>query len=245
MGANANTKSSTSLHIGTLNEGPLHAALKTFYAGVEDAPHAFEVPVGRYLVDVKVGDVFYEVQTGSFSGLAAKMRALAEEGPTVLIHPIAAEKYLINLDEEAALADDPKATKRRRSPRKGHPSHIVNELIYLPGMLELPNLSVEVVLTHEEVWRTYDARKRRGRGGWRTRERRLLEVVSRTRFDCTADLYQLLAAPLSTPFSTAELATALDQPVEIGRRMAYCLREAGVIEICGKLGNALLYQDAE
>ena len=134
---------------------------------------------------------------------------------------------------------------RRRSPRKGHLCHIVNELVYIPKVLEQPNVSVEVVLTREEELRTYDPKKRRGLGGWRVLERRLLEVIDTKRFDCAADLYQLLVHPLEAPFTTADLAQALDQPREVGRKMAYCLREAGVIEICGKQGNALVYQDVD
>ena len=54
------------MRIGTLNEGPLHAALKaTYVANGGDA----EVAIEGFVADAVRGGVIYEVQTGSFSGL--------------------------------------------------------------------------------------------------------------------------------------------------------------------------------
>lgn len=222
------------MSIGILNEGPLHAALKATYAanGGEQ-----EVPVAQFVADAVRNGTMYEVQTGSFSGLARKMRALAEVGPVVLVHPIARNTTIIKQSEEHS--------KPRKSPKHGALVHIVNELVYLPQMLNHPNFSVEVVLTDEVELRTFDAKKNRRRGGWRVMERQLVEIVDGVRLNQMAELYDFLTTDLVEPFGTKELAQALQQPVAIARKMAYCLRHAGVTEIAGKQGNALLYRNVD
>jgi hypothetical protein len=47
---------------------------------------------------------------------------------------------------------------------------------------------------------------------------------------------------LPEEFTTRELALAMDQPRRLAQKLAYCLREAGEITICGKQGNALQYR---
>ena len=120
--------------------------------------------------------------------------------------------------------------------------HIVNELVYIPQMLNHPNFAVEAVLTEERELRCYDPRKNRRRGGWRVLERRLVRIEEGLRINAMADLYDFLQADLVEPFSTRDLAAALAQPLHIAQKMAYCLRHAGVTEITGKQGNALLYR---
>ena len=71
--------------IGTLNEGPLHAALKQHYlrrGGQE------EVPVGDFVADVVCEDKIFEIQTGSFSGLKRKLESLCRNNQVRLVHPV-------------------------------------------------------------------------------------------------------------------------------------------------------------
>ncbi len=222
------------MSIGILNEGPLHAALKATYAanGGEE-----EVAVDQFVADAVRNGTMFEVQTGSFSGLSRKMRTLADVGPVVLVHPIARNTTIVKQGEGQA--------KPRKSPKHGALVHIVNQLVYLPQMLNHPNFSVEVVLTDEVELRTYDPKKNRRRGGWRVMERQLVDIVDGVRLNQMAQLYDFLQSDLAEPFGTKELALALQQPVALARKMAYCLRHAGVTEIAGKQGNALLYRNVE
>ena len=216
--------------IGTLNEGPLHAALKAAYAanGGEQ-----EVSVDGFVADAVRGGTIYEIQTGSFSGLYRKLSTLADQGPVVLVHPISHTTVIVKEDEPG---------KTRKSPKHGQLIHIVNELVYLPTLLEHPNFSVEVVLTKEQELRRYDPNKNRRRGGWRVVERRLLDIVEGYRLKSLDDLFEFQKTELAEPFGTRELATAMQIPVGLARKMAYCLREGGVTELCGKKGNALQYR---
>ena len=53
-------------HIGTLNEGSLHAALKQVYAEPGDT---FEVPLDRFVIDISRDELLIEIQTGSFAAM--------------------------------------------------------------------------------------------------------------------------------------------------------------------------------
>lgn len=225
------------MSIGILNEGPLHAALKAAYSanGGEE-----EVAVQTFVADAVRNGIMYEIQTGSFSGLGRKMSALADVGPVVLVHPIAQNTTIIKQPEKP---DEKVVT--RKSPKHGALIHIVNELVYLPLMLNHPNFSVEAVLTQEREIRVYDPKKNRRRGGWRVKERHLVDIVEGVRLQSMGDLYNFLRVELPAPFSTRDLAFALDQPLAIAQKMAYCLRHAGETEVVGKKGNALLYTDAQ
>lgn len=211
--------------IGTLNEGPLHAALKAHYlrGGGES-----EVTIGDFVADVVTRGVTFEIQTGSFSGLKRKMNALADRGPVVLVFPVAEHKTIIKLP-----IDREQEPSRRGSPKRGHVVDVVSELVYLPGLLANENFSVEVVLINEEELREYDPKKVRRRRGWRVLERRLLEIKEQHRLNRARDLCGLLRHDLAEPFTISELAVALEQPLHAAQKMAYCLRHACETEICG------------
>ena len=222
------------MSIGLLNEGPLHAALKAAYTANGGAE---EVPVESFVADAVRGGVMYEIQTGSFSGLQRKMSALVEVGPVVLVHPLARTTRIVKVDDSGELS------KPRKSPKREQLVHIVNELVYLPTLLNHPNFSVEAVLVDVEELRAFDPAKRRRRGGWRVVEKRLVEMVGGVRLRAMADLYDFLEDELPEVFGTRQLAAALQQPLHIAQKMAYCLRHAGVVEIVGKEGNALQYRN--
>ena len=220
--------------IGILNEGPLHAALKSAYAANGGET---EVSVGSFVADAVRNGIMYEIQTGSFSGLGRKMNALAEVGPVVLVHPIPQTTTIIKLPKTG----EPNKRTRRKSPKHGALIDIVDELVYLPTLLNHPNFSVEAVLTVEEEIREYDPKKRRGRGGWRVVQRRLLDVGEGWRINDMSDLLDCLRSDLPEPFTTQDLALAIEQPRHVAQKMAYCLRHSGVSEYCGKQGKSFLY----
>ena len=226
------------MSIGTLNEGPLHESLKALYA---TASAQQEVPVGPYVADIHLGDgALVEIQTASFGAIRRKLEHLLRDYRVILVHPIAAVRHIVKLPTEI----DAEAT-RRRSPKKGRLVNIVEELVSIPNLLDHPNFELEVVLTEEDEVREFAPGKVRRRKGWRVVQRRLLDVQDRHRFRCARDLWSLAPGELEQPFTTAELATAMQAPRWLAQKLAYCLREAGTIEICGKRGNALEYRDAQ
>jgi hypothetical protein len=221
-------------HIGTLNEKPLHAALKEWYARPGDR---FEVSVDGFIIDIVRDDLLIEIQTGNFASIKSKLRSLAENHLLRLIYPIAREKWIVRL----AGTGRNRAAGRRRSPKRGALEHVFKELVSFPKLIVNPNFSIEVLLTREEEVRRFDGKRGWRRGGWVTHERRLLEVVGHVVLSEPADLRSLIPPDLTEPWTTAELAIAIGQPRWLAQKMVYCLREMSAAKMVGKRGNAILY----
>jgi hypothetical protein len=219
--------------IGTLNEKPLHAALKEWYARPGDR---FEVPVGDFVIDIVRGDLLIEIQTGSFAAIRRKLKALVAEHPVRLVYPVAREKWIVRLAE-----DGKGVLGRRRSPKRGSLEQVFGELVSFPRLLAEPNLSIEVLLIQMEEVRRHDEKRAWRRHGWVVHERRLLDVVERRLFESPQDLAALLPPGLAEPWTTADLAEARNLPRRLAQQMAYCLRKMGMIESVERRGRAHLY----
>jgi hypothetical protein len=220
-------------HIGVLNENPLHAALKVWYARPGDR---LEVVVDGYVVDVVQDERLVEIQTGNFSAIKRKLARLVEGHPVRLAYPIAREKWLLKLPTEPG-----GTTRRRKSPKRGRVEEVFQELVSFPHLMGHANFSLEVLLTQEEEVRRYEGPKRWRNRGWVTEERRLLEVVERHLFEGAADVARLIPAGLPERFTTADLAAAMDGSRRLAQKAAYCLRRMGVLTEVGRRGRAKVY----
>ena len=231
--AETNEESHVKPHIGTLNEKPLHAALKAWYAEPSDR---FEVPLDGFVIDIMRDRLLIEIQTGSVSALRRKLTALVKRHPTRLVIPIAATRSIIKLDNEGT------EQARRNSPKHGRMYDVFSELVALPSLLGDSNLQVEVLLTEEEEVRRRSETHGWRRHGWVTNERRLVGVIDRVCFHHPADFLAVVPPSLAEPFTTADLANAVSCTRRLAQQMAYCLRKMGVITVVGKNGNALCYK---
>jgi hypothetical protein len=219
--------------ISTLNESPLHAALKSWYARPGDC---LEVEVEGFIIDIVREQLLIEIQTTSLASLKRKLLALADDYRIRLVYPIPREKWIIKLPK-----DGHSAPSRRKSPKRGKIEDVFGELVSFPKLLAHPNFTLEALLIQEEEIRRYDSTRAWRRRGWVTQERRLLQVVDQRRFCTPADMGELLPPGLGEPFTTSDLAAAIARPRRLAQRMAYCLREMGVIEAVGKEHNAIRY----
>ncbi|MBN1484353.1 MAG: hypothetical protein JXA37_06485 [Chloroflexia bacterium] len=210
----------------------MHAALKAWYAQEGDR---LEVAVDGYLIDIVRGDLLIEIQTGNLGKLKRKLKQLTAQHRLRLVHPIAREKWIVKVDAEG------KTIGRRKSPKRGELAHLFQELVYLPRLLAWPNFSLEILLIQEEELRRHEPGRAWRRRGWVTQEHRLLQVLRRQLFERPADLLDLLPPDLPEPFSTADLAAGLGLPRRLAQRMAYCLRNMGLVQVVGKEGRSVLY----
>ena len=218
--------------IGELNERSLHRALKAIYA----VPGSLsEQPVAGFIADLVIGDRIIEIHTGTFWALKRKLPRLLESHPVTLVHPIAKDRFIIKQGADGVVT-------RRKSPKHGSVFGIFSGLASIPALVAHPNFSLEVVVTVEEEVRLSDQRRNRRRGGWTTIDRRLVDVLETHRIESMADLFAMLNAHLPERFTTADLASAMQASRRLGQQAAFCLREAGLLEICGKAGNALMYR---
>ena len=222
--------------IGTLNESPLHSSLKDYYLS-ENARREF--PIGKYIVDIYSDGVIYEIQTGSFSGLSKKLSELLYENTVVLVHPIANCSIIA---KHFDLDNNEKITYRR-SPKKGEFIDIINELIYIPKLLNHPMFSVEIVLIEEKINRIYDSKIRRRRGGWRTINRELTNIIDIKRIHSLQDMLNFITIELPSSFDTKQLSIAMGgKSLSLAQKFAYFLREANAIKIIGKKGRSNIYK---
>ena len=220
--------------IGELNERSLHRALKARYA----VPGSLtEHAIDGFVADVVIGDRIVEIHTGIFWGLRKKLTRLLPRFAVTLVHPIAKDRYIVKVPESSTAL-----TTRRKSPKHGSVFAIFSALASIPELLEHPNLTLEVVMTVEEEIRAADATRNRRRGGWTRLDRRLVEVAETHRIGAMADLFAMLDGDLAETFTTRDIAAAMRSSRRLGQQAAFCFREAGVTEICGKDGNALIYR---
>lgn len=214
--------------IGLLNEKPLHASLKQWYARPGDR---FEVPVDGFVIDIVRDDLLIEIQTRNFSSIKLKLNKLARSRQVRLIYPIVQEKWIV------------RGAIRRKSPKRGRLEDLFWELVSIPQLLSNPNFSLEVLMIRQEEVRRYEGKRKWRRRGWVIEGHRLLEVLDQRFFGDSADWLGFLPDGLES-FTTGDLATGIATGRELAQKMAYCLREGGMIELVGRRGRANLYRVA-
>ncbi|MYF65529.1 MAG: hypothetical protein F4185_06510 [Chloroflexi bacterium] len=219
--------------IGELNERSLHRALKERYAV---AGSETERVIDGFVTDVVAGGRIVEIQTGSFGPLRNKLLRLLDTHPVTLVHPVARDRYLVKVGDDPALPPT-----RRRSPKHGSVFDVFSALVSIPSLLAHPNLTLEVVMTVEEQVRA-PRKLRHWLLDWSRVDRRLVDVVETHTITSTADLFALVDARLPETFTTTDIAAAMQSTRNLAQKAAFCFREGGVIEICGKDGNALVYR---
>jgi hypothetical protein len=219
--------------IGLLNEKPLHAALKQWYARPGDR---FEVIVAGFVVDIVRDDLLIEIQTGNFAAIKSKLNCLVHSRQVRLIYPIVQEKWIIR-----SSGDGLGRVVRRKSPKRGRWEDLFWELVSIPQLLLNGNFSLEVLMIKEEEARRDGGKRRWRRKGWVIETRRLLEVLDRRVFKESADWRGFLPEGLES-FTTSDLATAMNTRRSLAQKMAYCLQKGRVIELIGRRGRANLYR---
>jgi len=220
--------------IGRLNEAPLHASLKEYYA-CENAQ--MEAPVDGYIVDVKRGDLLIEIQTGGFSAIKTKLQRLVENHPLLLVYPVALEKWIVKRPK-----DDAGKETRRKSPKQGKVVEVFRDLVSFPHLLLDDHFTLEIVLTQEEDIRCYNGKRRWRNAGWVTEERRLIRVVEQHTIRSPQEFLPYLPSELPQQFSTADLSNALRISRRMAQKMSYCLRRMKVFHEVGRKNRSILYE---
>lgn len=191
----------------------------------------FEVPLGRFVIDIRRDDLLIEIQTSSFGSMGKKFDHLLGDYKVLLVHPVAVGTWLAKPDKPV-----------RKSPKKGSVYSIFDELVSLPTLLDHPDLTLDVVLVEVTKHQVVDPKARRGRGGHRTVDRELREIVGVERFHNVDDLCRLLPDDLPDEFTTADLAKGAGVNRSTAQKMAYCFRPLGVFEQTGHTKAGYTYR---
>ncbi len=86
-----------------------------------------------------------------------------------------------------------------------------------------------------------DPKARRVRGGYRTTDRVLREVLGRRRFEQTTELLELVPTGLPAVFTTADLAHQAGVGRDVAQQMAYCFRSLGLFHEQGRTRAGIEY----
>jgi len=221
--------------IGLINEKPLHASLKKWYARPGDR---FEVPVDGFVIDIVRDDLLIEIQTRNFASINSKLCKLTRSYEVRLVYPIVQEKWIVR----SATGND-ETVVRRKSPKRGRLEDLFWELVSIPQLLSNPNFSLEVLMISEEELRRYEGKRKWRRRGWVVEGRRLVDVLDRRLFGASSDWLTFVPDGLQS-FTTKDLATLADTRRDLAQKMAYCLRHTKMIELIGRQGRANLYRVA-
>jgi hypothetical protein len=219
-------------------ETTLHRQLKALYAG----PQALvEQRMEGYRIDAIRGKELVEIQHGGLAQIRAKIGRLLEKHCVLVVKPLVVRKVLIKCARRGG-----KEISRRLSPKQGSVLSLFDELVYFTRVFPHPRLTLETPLIEVEELR-YPGHGRRRR--WRrndhvVEDQRLVAVVGVQKFRTAGDLLGLIPPELPQPFHTGQLAEALDIRRGIAQRIAYCLRQTGAATVCGKVGNAIVYERA-
>ena len=220
--------------IGTLRESSLHASLKSWYFKPGDM---METVVEGSIVDIVRGKLCIEVQTQQLGAIKKKVNTLLKNHPVCVVYPIPVERSIIRID-----INTDQILSKRKSPKKGSYLDLFFELVHVPQLLRQENFSVDVLLVREEQIYVNDGNGSWRRKGWSISDRRLLEVVDSRLFSVPGDYLELIPRNLSIPFTVNDLAKAIGYPRSLASKMAYTLREIGVIETVGKRNRSFLYR---
>ena len=220
--------------IALLNERSLHSSIKEQYLLPGDM---FEVKVDNFIIDIVRDNLLIEIQTKNFSSIGKKLRRLVDKHNVLLIYPIPMEKWIVRL---AASGDE--IISRRKSPKKGKLIHLFDELVYMPDLINEENFMMEVLMIREEEIRCED-----GQGSWRRKgvsikDRILLDVVEKTRFENNSDFLKFVPKDLTQPFTNKSLAECSGIAVHESQKITYCLKKMGAIKKVGKIRNELLFE---
>jgi hypothetical protein len=126
--------------------------------------------------------------------------------------------------------------------KKGGLFDLFHELVRTPNLIKEENFSLEVLMIEEEEVRCND-----GKGSWRRRgvsikDRRLMNVGSRTLFKNEEDSLRFLPSDLIKPLTNKKLAKLSKISINLARKITYRLRKMGTITIVGKKGKELIFE---
>ena len=185
---------------GTLREKRLHAVVKTYLC--EDADcHEVGVKDTRYVADVRVGNEIYEVQTGDFFPLKAKIaHYLAATDCTVtVVHPLAVERRVAWIDPA-----DGSVSKSRKIGYRSRPEELLPALYPLLPFLSEPRLRFRLLLLSVEDFRLlngWSADRKRGSSRY---ERVPTDLFDDMTFSSPADYRRFLPDDLPSPFRVSD-----------------------------------------
>ncbi|MBQ9162108.1 MAG: hypothetical protein IJX74_02420 [Clostridia bacterium] len=229
--------------IGTLNEKRLHAVIKNYLC---DDISKQEITIfggnkkSRIAADVLLDGQIYEVQTGGFFPLRAKIqRYLAEtEYRVTVVAPVAHVKYLRWIDPASG-----NISERHRSPKKAGVTSLAKELYWLRDFLNDERFSIKVLLLEMEEFRMQDGWGNGGKRGSNRYDRVPLSLLGEIDLKTSADYAKyFLPDNLTENFTAADYTRASGIRGKAAYSVIKILCDMGLISPAEKIGRAQGYR---
>ena len=216
--------------IGTYGEKTLHRELKW---QIEPTGVFHEIPVGRYIADIKNDVGITEIQTRSFFKLRNKLIAFLPDYVVTLIYPIAHEKLIL-----WTAKDSGDIIRVRRSPKQGSFYASFQELYWIKSLLTSPNLRLKLILLDVSEKRQKAGKRR----GYEIVDTIIRSTYSELSIDCIGDYLNLIPSELEEPFTTRDYAKMTGLNARNAGIALNVLHFVGAAERVGKSGNFYLYR---
>jgi hypothetical protein len=232
--------------IGVLNEKSVHSLIKHY---IEPDTSCHEVRLDSFIVDILREDGVYEIQSRHFYLLRNKLINLLKSYKVTVVYPVVRTKWIVWVNDESG-----EVMKRRKSPKKGLPCHILSELYGIRDLLQHENLSFAVVSLDAEEYRREVGEKQKKPSGKKVMSRRYRK--GQDRLDCVplkwVDMLNFggtrahglsqLMPELADEFTSLEFGRAGGFPQKTVHKAMKVLSEAGIIRCVGKQGRRLMYR---
>ena len=245
--------------IGTLGEKQMHAAIKRFICpDVEkhevkidgsalcidrnDEGNDSKKKKRRFVADVLDGNTIFEIQTGPFSPLKAKIQWILENTSynIVVIHPIAETKWINYINAKSGEIE-----RRQKSPRKGKFTDIAGELYYLRDFIGNPRFSLVLLMMEAEQYKKNTVKDSRRRPKYQKYELIPVSLLRAQVFRGVNDYKCFVPDSLPDTFCVKDYSRASG----IRGRDAYSIVKTlgflGFFEDAGKIGRAVAYRALE
>lgn len=218
-------------YIGTYAEKSVHRDLKW---RLEPTGAFHEVPVGKYIADIKTEAGITEIQTRQFHRLRAKLAEFLPGNTVVLVYPLTHEKIIQLVDPESG-----EIIRTRKSPKKGSFYDAFYELYQIKPFLCDVNLIVRLVLVDVTERRSVNANRRKhyDRTDARIRAYREEMLICGIR-----DYKRLIPEGLNDRFTSAEYAAASGLNLRNAGIAVNVLNSVGAVERIGTQKRYYLYK---
>lgn len=219
--------------IGTLSEKTIHAVIKHYLCS-DTSYH--EIKVNNYYADIFVDNSVIEIQSRNFDKLRNKLDLFLTMYPVTVVYPIPYEKWLRWINDETGEISPP-----RKSPKKGTPYMIFQELYRIKTYLTNDNLRLKILLINVEEYRYLNGWSKDKKKGSKRCDGLPLELIDEITITNIKEFDKLIPKNLPDEFTTKDFKKASGLSVRGATTAVHVLHYIGSIKRIGKERNAYIY----
>lgn len=220
--------------IGTLGEKTIHSTLKQYLS--KDLAYQ-EIKIGSYYADVCINGHIFEIQTRQFHKLCSKLAFFLIDHPVTVVYPITNCNYL-----RWVTPDTGEITAPKKSPKRGTPFQVFDELYRIRPFLTHPNFSLKLVLMDTEEYRLLDGYGKDKKKRATKCDKFPLKLIAEYDIETPKDYMMLLPKELPDTFTSKEFSRLVNIPLGLSQTTLLLLSELGIVARIGKQRNAFLYE---